>query len=463
MTSAGVTLPRLDARRSTVLFALSGCLTWLLIEPRVADLAAQTARAHLFTRAGFTVWWGGWFSGVHTVAYSLLSPPLMAYLGVGVVGVLSVMVVAWLAPRLTKDTLRPKLGAWAVTAAALCNLASGRITFGLGLAFAVMTLAGVSSRRRVLAPIGGIAATLASPVAGLFVVAIMAGVWWADPSRRRMSVEVAVATGVPMVAISLMFPGGGRQPFSAVTFWVALVATACVALSTNRPMVRRVAIMAGLMLVAAFVVPTPLGSNAARLSLLFAAPAIIAEASSAWLLVALALPTGIWTLENAVGDVHTSRDPGAKSSYYAPLVTALQALSLSPGQRVEVVDPRNHWSSELLPEAGFPIARGWERQIDVAQTPMFYDAESLSAASYRAFLDANSVAVVALPHGTPLDPSAVQEARLVDAGLSYLTPEATAGGWTIYRVTKPAPPIRGVASITAYSDTKMLLHASSSG
>ena len=63
--------------------AASVALSWYLaVTPPVPDLAAQVARAEVVRRVGQTVWWLGWFGGMHLPSYSATSPMLMAVLGV---------------------------------------------------------------------------------------------------------------------------------------------------------------------------------------------------------------------------------------------------------------------------------------------------------------------------------------------------------------------------------------------
>ena len=71
------------------------------------DLAAQLARAdfarsHPFTPVDFS-----WYEGVHPFGYSVLSPWLMALLGVGPCNVLAAVLGAVLLTRLLRDQLRP--------------------------------------------------------------------------------------------------------------------------------------------------------------------------------------------------------------------------------------------------------------------------------------------------------------------------------------------------------------------
>ena len=74
---------------------------------------------------------------------------------------------------------------------------------------------------------------------------------------------------------------------------------------------------------------------------------------------------------------------GASSgdSFWQPAVAFLHRHA-KPGYRVEVVPTAAHWESYWIPKAGFPLARGWYRQLDVADNPALY-AEHLDASAYR--------------------------------------------------------------------------------
>ena len=73
--------PRLRRRDVALTFAFVTVLAlYLLAPPRVPDLAAQVARTELVHRVGLTVWWQGWFGGLHLPTYSALSPMVMSVL-----------------------------------------------------------------------------------------------------------------------------------------------------------------------------------------------------------------------------------------------------------------------------------------------------------------------------------------------------------------------------------------------
>jgi hypothetical protein len=97
-------------------------------------------------------------------------------------------------------------------------------------------------------------------------------------------------------------------------------------------------------------------------------------------------------VRSAVGD--------ARVSFWAPAIAFLRAHD-RPGFRVEVVPTANHWEAYYLPLAGYALARGWYRQLDIADNPVLY-ARRLGAAAYDAWLHEAAVRFVLLPR-TRLD------------------------------------------------------------
>ena len=100
---------------------------------------------------------------------------------------------------------------------------------------------------------------------------------------------------------------------------------------------------------------------------------------------------------------------------------------------MEVVPTEFHWEADYVAPA-MPLARGWERQLDEADNPLFYGpAAHLNAASYRAWLVDNGVRFVAVPHAR-LDFAGISEARLVAAGVPGLDLIWRSPQWQLYRV-----------------------------
>ena len=109
--------------------------------------------------------------------------------------------------------------------------------------------------------------------------------------------------------------------------------------------------------------------------------------------------------------------PSAQEAYYQPLLAQLHERMYTGdgvGQRVEVVEPQTKGAARYVGES-MPVARGWERQADMVDNPIFYDDGALTPASYRQWLDQLAVSYVAVP-STKLDFASVDEAKLIATG-----------------------------------------------
>jgi hypothetical protein len=135
-----------------------------------------------------------------------------------------------------------------------------------------------------------------------------------------------------------------------------------------------------------------------------------------------------------------AESPSASQSYYTPLLDQLTTRMNTDqriGQRIEVVEPQTKGAARYVGES-MPVARGWERQADVADNPIFYTDDALDATSYRTWLDDLAVAYVAVPK-TKLDFASVDEAKLITGGLPYLHAVWHNSDWTLYRVLDSTP------------------------
>jgi hypothetical protein len=151
--------------------------------------------------------------------------------------------------------------------------------------------------------------------------------------------------------------------------------------------------------------------------------------------------------------VHNATDPSANAAYFQPLVAFLRAHDMPKG-RVEVVPTALHWEAAYVAPFS-PLARGWERQLDTADNPRFYDG-TLSAAGYRSWLLDNGVRYVALPDVT-LDYAATREARLLRAGVPGLRQVWHNAHWRVYAVTGAPGMLSGPARLTKSAGSTMLL------
>jgi hypothetical protein len=422
--------------------ALAGAV-YLVLAPKTGDLSAHVFRSWYFGRHGFTVWNGNWYGGHHTPAYSVLFPPLAWAIGPAVAGVLAAMAAAAAFEPLARHHFgsAARWGSLWFGLATSTMLFTGRLPYALGVAFGLGSLLALQRRKTAIAVALAILSPLGSPVAGAFLA--LAAVALALTSRQRAAWLVAAAGIVPTILLAAAFPEGGSQPYAFLAFLpVTVTVTLYVLLLPREETTLRLgALLYGLVAVAAFVIPTPLGGNWSRLGELFAGPVALCALLAtrrAWAhpaaLVALLLATGFWQLSAPVRAVLNGEDDQSRyRAYFRPLLDFLEDNSQPPG-RVEVVFTDAHWESADV-AIHVPIARGWERQLDIGRNSLFYDG-TLNARTYRQWLGNNAVRWVALPD-TKLDYSGRNEARLVSGGLPYLKLRWTAPHWRVYEVMSP--------------------------
>ena len=174
---------------------------------------------------------------------------------------------------------------------------------------------------------------------------------------------------------------------------------------------------------AAVLVPSALGGNVGRLEDVLALPLAVgviwplAGPVRRVLLPLVAVPLVLSQWGPAWGAMTSNaRQPSTHRAYFAPLVAALtRAAAGGPAGRVEVVPTEFHWEAAYVAPA-MPLARGWERQADEADNPLFYGgARRLDAFTYRAWLLDNGVRFVALADA-PLDFAGSAEGHLLRFG-----------------------------------------------
>jgi hypothetical protein len=429
---------------------------YLIVDPLSADLAAQTYRTQLFEHAGFVLWDNGWYAGHHVPAYSILFPPLAGWTSPQLVGAVSAIVATWAFERLVlglhRDPEAARPAAYWFATASMVSLVSGRLTFALGLALALLATLALARGRLVWCAIAGTTAALASPVAAAFLaLALLA---WGLPRRPIATGALLAVTLAPALVLSILFPEGGSFPFTASALWPTLAGALLVVAVLWRsasPTLRTGLVLYTLLLIASAALSTPMGGNAARLGALFAGPL---AALTLWphrrrALLLLALPLLYWQVSASVDDVRRAGgDPSVHASYYDGMLHFLRAQPGGPF-RIEIPFTDNHWESARVAPS-FALARGWERQLDRKVNPLFYDDRPLTPASYRRWLDDNAVRYVALPDA-PIDYSAAAEAKLVRAGTApYLHEVFHDAHWRVFAVADPTPlATGGGARVTA--------------
>lgn len=434
---------------------------YLLLDPHAPDLAAQLARASAVSR-GVGLWWAGWYGGISTPTYSLVTGSLMNALGVPAVGMLATIAICLFGADLVRGCARPRLGAVAISIAACANLYSGRITFAAGMAVA---LAGFSLQRRGrtrLAVLGALVTGVVSPLAAMYQVIGLAALAVEDRERRRAYLVTAAAACLPVLALSVLFAQPSYMPFGVGDCVLAVLVCVGVFLAPVPRLVRTLAVLSAVVAIGAWVVPSPVGSNAARLPMLLGAPLVLATARGGrrWAsprLLVLALAA--WPVTSFSADMAIAAQPSAQESFYLPLLQHLPAAGHAV-QRLEVLDPESHAGAYYLSQR-MPLARGWERQIDLANNPVFYDG-SLTPALYREWLVTHAVGWVAVPRGT-LDYGSTSESQLLVTPPPFLHLVWANADWRLFKVATPAPAATGVLRVTALTDTGIDLRATRAG
>jgi len=471
-------------------------LAWMaLLANSGGDMAAQEAWADFAREHPDSAYNLAWYGGLHPASYSVLSPYLMAAVGVRtamvIAGTVSAGLLALLLVRsdLLRRPLVPALyGAFALTG----NAVSGRVTFGLGLMFGLAALAvifawpdawrsSLARHRTARGIVAGVLSALAaasSPVAGLFVGVAAAAMWLTG--RRWAAYTIGLPPVVIVLLSSWLFPFSGEQPMDASA--LILPCLAGVFGATLAPRSWRTVRIGSVLYVAAvllaWLVPSPIGSNMTRLGLLFGGVVLVAVAcrkprqgpptlaallgaGRAMTILVLAIVTlSTWQVALAAYDaVHAK----PTASWSAPLESLVGQLETRHAElsRVEVVPARSHEeASALAPYIN--LARGWNRQADAERNPIFYDDDPLTPATYRAWLGRWAVRYIVLPTGPP-DYAADEEAALVASGLPYLREVWADPYWRLYEVTDPTPLAEPPAEVTSFDANELVLNVSSSG
>jgi hypothetical protein len=422
--------------------AVVGCVlaaVYLAWRPLAPDLAAQIARANVVKSAGNVSWWTGWFGGLSLPTYSLLTPSSMAIFGVRATGVAAAVVGGVITARLVANSRRPRAGAIAFSVAEMANLLDGRVTFAVGVTLGAASLLAMQYRRPLFAAPLAAAAYFASPLAGLFLGLVLAAVILTDESRRKASFVVAGLLAALGIGMAVLFPGTGEMPFVATDLVPAGLMCIGVALFCPTKVVRTSALLLLIALPVFLIAPGAIGNNVTRLAWICAAPVAVAYSPlRRWMLAVVLALLALWPTIDVVQQVSSTAAPSSTAAYYQPLLDQLskQQAAAGPdavGQRLEVLDPKNHFATVYLAGKA-SLARGWDRQADVANDPIFYEKAALNATTYRAWLHDLAVGWVAVP-ATKLDYSAVEESKLVAGGLDYLKLVWSTPNWNLYRVT----------------------------
>lgn len=397
------------------------------------DLAAQDAWAEFVGQHPDSAYNLAWYGGMHPVSYSVVSPYLMSVLGVRttmmIAGTISAGLLTLILIR-SKAVRQPLWPALAGVFALLCNAASGRVTYGLGMVFALAAAAVVFcwphrwrykrwAKALCAAPLAALA-TASSPVAGLFVGLVAVALFL--QKRRPGAYALGIAPTVVVALSAWLFPFSGTQPMAIGSASLPFLSAVVVFLLVPKEWktVRITAAVYGLSVLLVWLISSQIGSNITRLAMLFAGVVLLAALpytvprSRKWYAIVLAFAgfTG-WIGFKSVDDVVHTTPAASWARELAPLVNQLQVVGAEKG-RVEVVPARSHReASALAPYVN--LARGWNRQADMERNPLFYD-DTLNSANYHEWLQRWAVHYVVVPKGSPTGTAPNANGSLCSAG-----------------------------------------------
>ncbi|MGH9062995.1 MAG: hypothetical protein ACRD0L_03295 [Acidimicrobiales bacterium] len=441
--------------------------------PPGVDLAAHAYQVHVWTAhagPGIPLWDNYWYAGgYHWLTYSVLWAPLASVAGILPLGIASVVVGA-LAFGAVVGRTWGRDARWSSRAFGLAwpaMVTSAAYPFLLGAALALLGLWALAAWRFADGwgswrcgsawsfCVSALLALAASPLAFLGLAMVVAAAALARGRRWTAARRPLVVLAVLALAAALLsraFPGYGRYPFWAADLLEILGLCAVGALLAWRAPRARALLVGSVAYAAvslvAFLVPSEVGANLARLR--FAAVPVVALAAGlrGWrprgACVAALVAAGLWglppTVVVLVGDGTAA---GAGAAYWQPAVAYLHA-HLLPSYRVEAVDTTGHWAADHLAGAGIPLVRGWFRQDDFPADAILYRHQPLSPDAYLAWLRGLGVAYVVRTDGPP-DFSSAAESRLLAGGASGLPVALRVPHLTIYAVPHPRPIVTGPA------------------
>src|SRR5262249_19449874 len=109
----------------------------------------------------------------------------------------------------------------------------------------------------------------------------------------------------------------------------------------------------------------------------------------------------------------------------------------------------NKWEAAFV-ASDFPIARGWERQLDQERNGLFY-ADSLDPTAYSTWLQHNGVRFVAVPQlaDRAFDPAGIGEVQLIrDDRAPFLRQVWGSADWRVYQVAGDTSLVDGPGRMT---------------
>ena len=428
-------------------------LVWL--GPPGADEATHAYQRTLFIGHGFTLWNNFWYAGRYSfVTYSVLYYPLAGLLGIRLLAVATVatasLAFAVVIGREWGPAARWSSRTFAVVWAG--TILSAAFPFALGAALALLAIWALQAGNRGRFAVFAALTLAASPLAFLLLALLLAGVGlarWRDRSALVMPALVLAGIGVIEALLWRLFPGG-RFPFSFQE--LAAAVAFCVVGATLTWRVERAKSLRWVFVVylgaclAAYVIPSALGENVARMRYAAVPLAVLILSLRRWrplpVCIAVLVLATSWNLTPLLWQfAKGSSDPAAAKSYWAPAISYLHG-HLTPSYRVEAVDTADHWAAVYLAEAHIPLARGGFRQDDFPENELLYDA--FGPTLYVDWLRELGVRYVVLTRAPP-DYSARDEAALLRSGSSGLREVFRTSQLSVFAVPHPTPILTGPA------------------
>jgi hypothetical protein len=444
------------------LITLALAIVVLSIGLHGGDLAAQDYRVWAFRNHGFLLWDVNWYGGNSDVGYSVLFPAVGTILGASGAAACACVISTFLFGRL--------VGGGSSRAAALCriwfaafsvgDLVVGRAPFECSVACALGAVLAVVRARPKTAAAASVAASLFSPLGGMFLLLIGAA-WLRTLGWRR---ALPLAGAFSGIAVSVASGTGGLFPFTRAELVIQLAIAGTGLLLTPRSYlaIRRGLALYGIACIGFFVVPNPVGGNVIRLAGLIVGPLaayVLLSARHGRILVVLAGPMLAFQLLPVVTSAaYATDDPSSQPSYYNRVLPFLEAHDL-PLSRVEIPFTRDHWEATFVAEQ-VDLARGWDRQTDLERNAILYTP--LTATTYRSWLTENAVRFVALPD-VPLDAGGAAEAALLAHPPRWLHLVFHDDHWKVWQVGTPGPFAEGVGTVTQLAPDGFTLTASRPG
>jgi hypothetical protein len=448
---------------------------YLVVAPSSVDLAAHLFRAAMFKEQGFAVWNNYWYGGNEVLGYSVLFPAVSATLTPQLAAALAATGTATVFTALARRHFgdRALAGSILFAAATAADLYSGRLAFAFGALPALAAVLALDSKRTATACLLAVVSALCSPVAALFAALVaggyaLGGVILALQASaalpQRLAVQrargamiaalpgaaVIVAALAPVLLISWIFPQGGSEPFAFTTMLPLLGISVIALILMPRELVRLRAGVAvyAVATLALYLIPTPIGSNIARMGTFAALPlaTLVCWGRRPRLLALVFVPLLYVGWSPSVRDgIAGNVDNTASTAFYRPLLRFLDRQAAAPGAapfRIEIPFTSFHWEAYEI-ATRFSLARGWERQLDIRDNHIFYGG-TLTPATYDRWLHDNAVRFVAISSANP-DYSARAEVKLINSGLPYLHQVFRSRNWRVYRVADATPIVQAPA------------------